>query len=277
MICDILLLAEQFFRIHDGRNMKLPISRAMVNAETYLALNDSILDQIRNTDSADLEPARTLIKEFQGHQIYPRIANQPIGDKPWQQKLWNMEEADVTNEILKLSEVDMSDNALVEDDIIVEKMKIHHGMSSKNPVNFMRFLPKKLQRQLTNSPESLPIARQIADSSYEYRKPDIFLQRSVRVFCRSSDSAMQKQLGKCFKRFIGQLEDEAALEAAPAFEVEEYIPQSPRFSGGNFISQTQSPPTVSRTPDRYDGISPPNIKRQKCDDPKTLFQHVTQG
>ena len=144
MICDILLLADPFFRIHinnDGKDMfspppadlagmNLPISRAMVHADTYLELTDSVLDKIMNTETAELRPARILIKRFRSHGIYKRIrARQDvIGDEPWEQKLWNMKEAEIVDEILKLSEMD----TLKEHDIIIEKRNIHHGMKDKN-------------------------------------------------------------------------------------------------------------------------------------------------
>lgn len=149
-ICDILLLADPFFRIStfdDGDDidspppdvvgLKLPISRAMVNPDTYLALTDNVLDQIMITDSIELRPARILIKRYRSHKLYKRIGTQIVGDESWTRALGEMEEVDIVNKILRLSsDMDMSDdddgNTLVKDDIIVEKREIHHGKKAKN-------------------------------------------------------------------------------------------------------------------------------------------------
>jgi len=288
MICDILLLADPFFRIHtnnDGKDMfspppvdvagiRLPISRAMVHADTYLELTDSVLDKIMNTDTAELRPARILIKRFRSHCIYKRIRAPKgvIGDEPWEQKLWNMEEAEIVNEILKLSEMD----TLKEHDIIIEKRNIHHGMKDKNPVNFMRFLPKRLQRQLHNFPENLPTAKQIPQTSY--RKPDIFEQKTVRVYCRSVDNAKLKQLAKCYEEFIGKLqgqESENEQKYAAEFEYIDDRPQTPTSRSNRVFAVSQTtPPSVSRSPNKYGDVSPPSSKRQKQSGP--LFAQVVK-
>ena len=153
MICDILLLAEPHFYLHsidDGDDMdapppvtsgvKLPISRAMTNADTYIELNDSVLDKILNTDCIELRAARILIKRLRKHgdQLYKNIHSQIVSsDEEWTMKLWEMTQADIVNEVLQLSEKDVSEDngngiELVEDDIIVEKRTIHHGMKDKN-------------------------------------------------------------------------------------------------------------------------------------------------
>lgn len=147
MICDILLLSDPFFRLivnDDGEDMsapppssaiaqKLPISRAMVNAETYLELTDSVLDKIMNTDCNDLRPARIMIKKLRNHEVYERIGEQIINDEPWQQKLWGMSESDIEDKLLDLSrDINTCGAVLDRNDIIVDKNKIHHGMKEKN-------------------------------------------------------------------------------------------------------------------------------------------------
>mmetsp|Transcript_8531 Transcript_8531/g.18453 ORF Transcript_8531/g.18453 Transcript_8531/m.18453 type:complete len:701 (-) Transcript_8531:93-2195(-) len=297
MICDILLLAEPYFSIsamNDGKDMfapdppvaavtKLPISRAMVNPDTYLELTDSVLDKIMNTDRDELRSARILIKRYRSHEIYKRIRSNDgdaIGDEPWQQKLWNMDEAEIIDEILKRSEHDMADDddkTLKRHDIIIEKRKIHHGMKEKNPVNFMRFLPKGLQRQLLNSPANLPTARQIPEASY--RKPDTFQQKNVRVYSRSVDKAKLKQLAKCYEDFIGDLqaqESENERNFSVEFEYVDDLPQTPSRSTTRVMAG--SPPCISQSPnkDDEDEWEPPSNKRQRHSGPGTLFARVTK-
>ena len=147
-ICDILLLAEPYFRIISEKDcddpeldvdtrVRCPISRAMMYAESYLDLDDSVLECIKNCDDIRLRPARLLYKRYKDHKKYKKIVAHIIDDAstPWTRKLWALSEDDIVREILSLSLMRMSDydgDELVEHDIIIEKNTIHHGMKDKN-------------------------------------------------------------------------------------------------------------------------------------------------
>jgi hypothetical protein len=138
MMCDIFLLAEPYFRIRaaddDQRaSPMLPISRCMMNAEAYLLLTDGVIDKIENTDDVELRPARDLIRKYRHHKKYARVGLQVISkDKPWTEKLWEMDESEIIHGILKINEMVMRfGDSLHEDDIIVEKNQVHHGMKDK--------------------------------------------------------------------------------------------------------------------------------------------------
>ena len=156
MICDILLLADPFLRLptsnegddfstkilENETKLKLPISRANVNPNSYLLLKDSILDVIAATEESNLRPARILINRFRSHKLYKKVAQQAIIsnngkdiDVPWQDRLWTMEESEITKQIVKCSGLKSSKTRsinLSEDDVVVEKRKIHHGMGDEN-------------------------------------------------------------------------------------------------------------------------------------------------
>jgi hypothetical protein len=118
----------------------------------------------------------------------------------------------------------------------------------------MRFLPtKKYSKKLLNRPENLPTAKQIPGSSY--RKPDVFLQNSVRVFCRSFESAKQKQVKASYKWFLRELFNEVRY---PQVEFEEYD-----RSSNNTPEVTGILPTVSQTPEKYDDREHKQNKRQR--------------
>lgn len=72
---------------------------------------------------------------------------------------------------------------LSEQDLIVEKMHIHYGMKSENPVDRMRFFPKHANLQ----PHAT--ARRIDESVYETVLPRVFEDRAIRLFCRDPDKA----------------------------------------------------------------------------------------
>lgn len=145
MICDIFLLAEQHYRLKIKKlnkelgsyeRMQHPISRAMMYADTYLKLTDGILDKIDDSDQDELIPAQLLLDRFNNHNKYVVIDAQIINDEElWTEKLGNMSENEITDEILNISAMGMSDfegDALVADDIIVKKSQIHHGMKGDN-------------------------------------------------------------------------------------------------------------------------------------------------
>jgi hypothetical protein len=120
-------------------------------------------------------------------------------------------------------------------------------------VDRMRFLPtKKYGKQLLNRPDNLPTAKQIPGSSY--RKPDVFLQNSVRVFCRSFDSSKRKQLKASYKWFISELIEEVRY---PRVEFEEYDRSS------NNTPEVGIIPTVSQTSEKYDDREHEHNKRQR--------------
>ena len=142
MICDILILAEPHFRIRATDNdrrtdsLKLPISRCMVDPETYLLLTDGIIDKIENTDDVELRPARELIKKYRQHKKYATIGVHVVSkDVPWTERLWEMDESEIVDGILKLNQTSTLSGPCISldgDDIIVEKRQIHHGMKDMN-------------------------------------------------------------------------------------------------------------------------------------------------
>ena len=137
MICDILLLADPYFRLYtidddeEGGEVSspLPISRAMLDPKIYLELDDGILDRIMNTNDVRLRPSQRLIKSFREHKVYEKVGKPTvIGEAQWQQKLWDMDSTDIVSRILGIDDCD----ALGEDDIIIDRRQIHHGMGARN-------------------------------------------------------------------------------------------------------------------------------------------------
>lgn len=72
---------------------------------------------------------------------------------------------------------------LKEEDLIVEKMHIHYGMKSQNPVDRLRFFPKHSNLQ----PNA--VARRIDECVYETVLPRVFEDRAIRLFCRDPEKA----------------------------------------------------------------------------------------
>lgn len=125
----------------------------------------------------------------------------------------------------------------------------------------LRFLPKKCHGQLLNSVNKLPVAKQI--NSSHYRKPDIFQQQSIRIFCRNSDKSKQKLLAKYYKQFSRDLRNESECL------FEEVVPQSP-----NDTEIVDALPSVTQTPEKYDDCSPQKNKRQRYEADESFLTKV---
>ena len=125
----------------------------------------------------------------------------------------------------------------------------------------LRFLPKKCHGQLLNSVNKLPVAKQI--NSSHYRKPDIFQQQSIRIFCRNSDKSKQKLVAKYYKQFSRDLRNESECL------FEEVVPQSP-----NDTEIVDALPSVTQTPEKYDDCSPQKNKRQRYEADESFLTKV---
>jgi hypothetical protein len=235
MVTDILLLADPFVKIPttcegDGTSAstgrkkdhepgrKLSISQANSHPESYLRLKDSILDIIAASDKPELAPARILLNRFRAHKIYKKVAEEAIVssdgkniDIPWQRKLWEMDELDIASQIVQCGQL-LKDSTikLKEDDIIIEKRKIHHGKGAQNPVSYMRFLPKSQLSKLRELPNQLPIAREIDEKEYECCMPRAFLQQTLRIFCREYSADTCDFLTTCYHQFIENVKKRSA-------------------------------------------------------------------
>jgi HD superfamily phosphohydrolase len=125
MISDIFALADPYYRLPSS---KLPISLAMCNPDAYLKLKDSIIDIIESTDDEHLQPAKELIERYRSRNLYKRVAEQPISTNlAWATTLWEMDEEEITHELVIRSCTDVSSS-----DIIVEKIDMHFGMKEEN-------------------------------------------------------------------------------------------------------------------------------------------------
>jgi hypothetical protein len=211
MICDILTLADPFYRIrvvddHNGTNNKspshynaggggLPISRAMLDSEAYLLLRDSIIDQIEVTDRPELKPARLLIRRLRARDVYKCCATKKISltNETERHVFQTKTESEIANELLQLDGCHYVRNGscllkLTKDDFLVEKLSIHLGCKEENPLTLLRFVPKhELHKLSRGGIHDLPEAIQIDEKDYETHLPRSFQEHSIRVFCKTNE------------------------------------------------------------------------------------------
>jgi hypothetical protein len=116
------------------------------------------------------------------------------------------------------------------------------------------------------SPECLPLAKKVPVGMYACSYP--LMQNSVRVICRSEDTAKQELLKQCFTEFIGNLQSEDEQYSNVQFDE---IPQTPTR---NLNDELDNMPCVSQTPLRDDDGASSLPKRQRTGNGPSLFSQV---
>ena len=230
MVCDILKLADPFFRLRAGPDYPggLPISRAMLDsAGAYSLLNDSILDMIGSSPDPLLLPAQRLIDRYECRDFYKYVTAQEISHDldDATNLLWERTEEEIKSDLCAMNVFHTTDRGekivLHPSDIIIEKMEIHHGRGADNPVDMMRFLPKAKLSQLSRPVGELPVAEQQPEDVYYSSIPKAFNERCLRVFSRNSDQTHFDLLLHAFEQWCDSvMEDESALNTFQAMDDE---------------------------------------------------------
>ena len=227
MVCDILKLADPFFRLRAGPDYPdgLPISRAMLDSTAYSLLNDSILDMIGSSPDPRLLPAQRLIDRYECRDFYKYVTAQEIShdSKDATNLLWDRSEDDIKSELCTMNVCHTTNKGekivLDPSDIIIEKMEIHHGRKDLNPVDMMRFLPKGKLSQLSRPVDELPVAEQQPEEVYYSSIPKAFNERCLRVFSRNSDQTHFDLLLHAFEQWCDSvMEGESALNTFQAMD-----------------------------------------------------------
>jgi hypothetical protein len=119
------------------------------------------------------------------------------------------EDAGAARKIPRVS-TDVTAGHLELNDIIVEKMHLHYGCKSKNPVDRLRFYPKRIHRA-EDTKEKI-IGRKVDEEKYYTLLPRVFETRGVRVFCRSAEKA--ESVRKAFDRWCTRMNAHSPFPSA---------------------------------------------------------------
>jgi len=202
MIYDILTKADPYYRIptymdsewslkSDERTNELPISRAMLHKTSYLRLRDSVIELIMATTSPELRESRLLIERLWNRDLYKCVGRKTLDlTNAAEAAIWEMNEDEIASDFVKINGTHNDGKGsfiyLEEEDIIVEKYKIHHGAGEDNPVSLMRFVPKDQKHKLTGPIEGLPIAR-APPKGGDGNTPVKMQEQILRIYCRGGE------------------------------------------------------------------------------------------
>jgi HD superfamily phosphohydrolase len=171
MLTDALKLADPYILIDGTVTPMFPIgkykmSETIFDMAAFAKMKDSIIDIIEHDPNPKLRAAQDIISRVYSRELYTCIGKTRIVDiKAFKRK----------SEDSYLEEIIDCDSHLSPDDLIVEKLYIHYGMGSEDPVSHMRFYSKN---------ERNPVGRVVNKCNYETIFPNAFDCGHIRVFSR---------------------------------------------------------------------------------------------
>ena len=180
MVCDVLCLADPYFRIpvrtedfqkkylprKKSVHESLPPSLAVLDIRAFERMKDSIIDQIATTTDPRLRDARALIYRFQTRDFY-KLAYTKLLDmnNPGHQNVWSMEAPEIKRLVLDQHCVHGTDDGgsipLAIENFTVDKCSTHHGAKDGNPQDNIRFVRKSDLFKLSKPKAEWPVAIKI--------------------------------------------------------------------------------------------------------------------
>ena len=141
--------------------------------------------------------------------------------------------------------------AIFSHDIFLPFSFLFYFHSPNSAVNSVRFLPKSQLSKLRNSPDGLPTAQHFPECQYDCSIPKNFLQRTVRVFCRSLDKRVCDHLITCYHQLLVHLQKRHGIRRRQHVPNNEY---------GSPVQLSQSPFKSNEDSDEDDPRSNKRIK-----------------
>mmetsp|Transcript_21362 Transcript_21362/g.59206 ORF Transcript_21362/g.59206 Transcript_21362/m.59206 type:complete len:267 (+) Transcript_21362:42-842(+) len=183
----------------------LPPSRAMSNGSAYIRLRDSVIEEIANSTSPQLQDARTLAERYLSRDLYKCVFEISIDQRNASDlTLWQMPEDEIKAEMLEFWEGRQGgSNTLAMNDVIVDKFSIHHGRKRQNPIENIRVVPSSQLSQLKRELSELPVAKPVDVSKYQAQTSLRQEQPFIRVYCR--DSSKCSQLEAAFRMWTADI------------------------------------------------------------------------
>jgi deoxynucleoside triphosphate triphosphohydrolase SAMHD1 len=187
----------------------LPMSRAMMDVNCVLQMEDNVMTLISNSTDPELNEARLLLGRFKCRDFYKCVGKIPLAmNDEGDAMMWSRSVSEMKKSFLLViktyagekytdeygDEMEMKDG-----DVIIEKQTIHYGKKKENPLTGMRFLSKHCMNQLSNAVDKLPRAvdhSQLAPPPYT---PLSFQNNAIRVF--STNSAKHKFITHMFEQW----------------------------------------------------------------------------
>eukprot|EP00899_Mesostigma_viride_P007971 jgi/Mesvir1/17175/Mv07597-RA.1 len=162
MVRDAILLA----------NPVLKLEEKITSPAAFMQLDDTLLKQLEWSTAVDPQ-VNAIIRRLRTRDLYKCVGKYvvpPVGDPDAPMHAKKVTELDITSH-------QTVDGTLRPEDIIVENSSIHHGLKEANPVERIKFF------------EGSGRAFRLRDCEVRTMAPTNFLERRVRVYCKSAENA----------------------------------------------------------------------------------------
>jgi hypothetical protein len=238
MIVDILKLADPFYTMPAGSRPH-SISSAVIDPDAFLALNDNIIEYIKNSTSKDLKPARDLAKRFLRRDLYKFAGEMNIKstDRAMLHKAKN-QPREIAREICSIegNHEDEDGNLVILelDDVIVQFGSWHYGRKDANPLTAVRFV----NREALCSSNEILTAHEVDEDDYETLLPRKFMKQCIRVYCK--DSSKTDLLRHKFQAWRHNLyNDNSIPQSSAAFQWTAEVSNLDGLRDGSAVALTQ--------------------------------------
>eukprot|EP00924_Labyrinthula_sp_SR-Ha-C_P004764 snap_masked-scaffold_1-processed-gene-11.15-mRNA-1 protein AED:0.05 eAED:0.05 QI:0/-1/0/1/-1/1/1/0/494 len=186
MVQDVLNLASKSLTFYSEKLKKnITIQESIEDMKVYIQLDDTILTLIKHSTSTekDMIKAKQILKNIQLRNLY-----YCCGKLPFPKKYIDEKKENIASEVMAQI-IAFSNGKLTKDEVIVEVMKVHHGKGRENPLDRISFFKK-------NSRRAGPLVKE----KYGHGVlPQEFLDPSIRLFVKSSDTEKRRVATKCFR------------------------------------------------------------------------------
>jgi len=130
MVVDILL---------ECHGVLYDFTKDIYDAEKYLMLDDSIIDEIQYSEDPRLAKARVIIQRMQFRQHYLCVGEKGL-NRVTAERVWKNITAEA---ICSFAEPDENGERLLPTEVGVKKYTINHGLKRDHPLNNVKFFDKK--------------------------------------------------------------------------------------------------------------------------------------
>ncbi|MES1910904.1 MAG: hypothetical protein MHM6MM_003425 [Cercozoa sp. M6MM] len=168
MICDALVAANDNLKRYVGGE-SYTLASSVDNMAAYVQFTDSVFEEIQRLP--ETHKARKIVDRILARDLYKLVGHLVVLNEA----AFAMEEEAITEAILAAA---ATANPIDKTDLAVERLTMHHGKKSANPVDSVLFFSKDI------ADDEEKAAYHVDCSSYSAVRPNKFQECRIRVFVK---------------------------------------------------------------------------------------------
>lgn len=251
IVCDILALAEPFFRLKSHLGEEFPISRAVAKSDWLIRLNDNVITLIEHSPDPRLKEAQDLIRCLNSHQFYKCAVDVPLNlENPCHTRINKMKPLDIADAMLEDNRSNEPERGclipnLSHKDFVVEFYNIHHGCKDANPLLRVRFFDET-NRKFTGPVQDIPEAVQISEPDYLSILPQQFQKKGFRVYARHPEKRNLELMRQLCYRWIVRMQGSSSRSPSTIQEMGENDDSDSQHDVSSYHREQRSPAVLTQ-------------------------------